>query len=73
MINKNYYTSKKKKHKIIIIHKISGTIAFITFLLIIGKAGASDLGAAWGKIFSSIIYYLIIFIISSLIWIKTEK
>jgi hypothetical protein len=45
---------------------ICGVAAFVFFMLVLGKAGASDCGAAWEEIFPSTLYFTTGFVVSVL-------
>lgn len=69
------YTDKKwkeferKAEKIEkIVRTISGWATVIFFILILGKAGASDCGAPWEEIFPSTFIYCGLMILSFHIW-----
>ncbi len=51
-----------------IVRTISGWAMVIFFFLILGKAGASDCGAAWEEIFPSTFIYCGLMIISFYVW-----
>lgn len=51
-----------------IVRTISGWATVIFFILILGKAGASDCGAAWEEIFPSTLIYGALMILSFHIW-----
>lgn len=51
-----------------IVRTISGWATVIFFILILGKAGASDCGAAWEDIFPSTLIYGALMILSFHIW-----
>ena len=51
-----------------IVRTISGWATAIFFFLILGKAGASDCGAAWEEIFPSTFIYCGLMILSFHIW-----
>ena len=53
--------ARQKQHMIAIARQISGIAAFVFFMLILGKAGASDCGVAWEEIFPSTLYYMAAF------------
>ena len=67
-----YYRTKqrarRRRHTITVLRDICGVAAFIFFILALGKAGASDCGAAWEEIFPSTLYYIVGFILSSFAW-----
>ena len=65
--------ARRKKHTIIICRKLCGVAAFVFFMLALGKAGASDLGAAWEEIFPSTFYFLFGFTLSFFAWEKLDK
>lgn len=73
----NDYKTKEKIGKrwqiIVIAKKISGWAAFIFFILVLGKAGASDCGAVWESFFPSILYYVAGFGVSVSVWETLEK
>lgn len=50
------------------LRRISGFTMFISFFLILGKAGASDCGAAFEEIFPSTFIYAGIFALSFFVW-----
>lgn len=50
--------ARRKRHTITAFRKISGAACFIFFLLVLGKAGASDCGAAFEEIFPSTLYFM---------------
>lgn len=39
--------ARQRKHRIATLRKISGVATFILFIILLGKVGASDCGAAW--------------------------
>ena len=45
--------ARRRKHALTIMRNICGVAAFVLFMLVLGKAGASDCGAAWEEIFPS--------------------
>lgn len=51
-----------------IVRTISGWATAIFFILILGKAGASDCGAPWEEIFPSTFIYCGLMIVSFHIW-----
>lgn len=69
------YTDKKwkeferKAEKIV--RTISGWATVIFFILILGKAGASDCGAPWEEIFPSTFIYCGLMILSFHVWEAT--
>lgn len=67
---KSHYRSiqaaRRKRRILTAIRKISGFIAFVFFMLVLGKAGASDCGAAWEEIFPSTLYFTAGFVVSVL-------
>lgn len=65
--------ARRKKHAIAALRKISGAACFIFFMLALGKAGASDCGAAWEEIFPSTLYFLIGFVVSFFTWDILDK
>ena len=65
--------ARRKRRILTSIRKISGFIAFLFFFLILGKAGASDCGAAWEEIFPITFYYTIGFVLSFLVYDWTSK
>lgn len=58
--------ARQKQHMIAIARQISGVAAFVFFMLVLGKAGASDCGAAWEEIFPSTLYFTAGFVVSVL-------
>lgn len=50
--------------------KIAGYTSLISFILAMGKVGASDCGATWSEFFPGLVFYMILFIVSFLIWEK---
>lgn len=56
----------RRKNTIIILRKVCGVAAFVFFMLVLGKAGASDCGAAWEEIFPSTLYFIAGFVVSVL-------
>lgn len=62
--------ARRKRHTITALRKISGAACFIFFLLVLGKAGASDYGAAFEEIFPSTLYFMIGFIVSICAYLK---
>ena len=62
--------ARQRKHIMITLRKISGAATAVLFVLLIGKAGASDCGAAWEEIFPSTLYYLAAFAVCSFVWLK---
>lgn len=65
--------ARRRKYAIAALRKISGAACFIFFMLVLGKAGASDCGAAWEEIFPSTLYFLIGFIVSFFAWDTLDK
>ena len=65
-----YYRREKRRRekRKVIVRKISGFAAVLFFVLILGKAGQSDLGAAWETIFPSTLIYTILFVIAFHVW-----
>ena len=74
---KNHYralqAARRKRRIITVVRKISGFMAFVFFMLVLGKAGASDMGAAFEEIFPITFYYTIGFVLSFLVWDWTNK
>lgn len=64
--------ARRKRHTITALRKISGAACFIFFLLVLGKAGASDCGAAFEEIFHSTMYFMIGFIVSICAYLKLD-
>lgn len=62
--------ARRKRHTITVLRKISGAACFIFFLLVLGKAGASDCGAAFEEIFPSTLYFMIGFVVSICAYLK---
>lgn len=58
--------ARRRKHTLTIMLNICGVAAFVFFMLVLGKAGASDCGAAFEEIFPSTLYFMIGFIVSVL-------
>lgn len=58
--------ARRKRHTITVLRNICGVAAFVFFVLMLGKAGASDCGAAWEEIFPSTLYYTFGFVVSVL-------
>ena len=58
--------ARRRKHALTIMRNICGVAAFMFFMLVLGKAGASDCGAAFEEIFSSTLYFMIGFVVSVL-------
>lgn len=50
--------ARRRKHALTIMRNICGVAAFVFFMLVLGKAGASDCGAAWGRNLS---FYLVFY------------
>lgn len=65
--------ARRRKHAIITLRKISGAACFVFFMLILGKTGASDCGAAWEEIFPSTLYFMIGFVVSFYVWNTLDK
>lgn len=63
---KEFERKVKKIEKIV--RTISGWVTVIFFILILGKAGASDCGAPWEEIFPSTFIYCGLMILSFHIW-----
>lgn len=51
-----------------IVRTISGWATAIFFFLVLGKAGASDCGAAWEEIFPSTFIYMAIAVVAFHVW-----
>lgn len=58
--------ARRRKHALTIMRNICGVAALVFFILILGKAGASDCGAAWEEIFPSTLYFSAGFVVSVL-------
>lgn len=58
--------ARRRKHALTIMRNICGVAAFVFFMLVLGKAGASDCGAAWEEIFPSTLYFTAGFVVSVL-------
>lgn len=56
--------ARAKRRILTAARRISGIAAFVFFMLVLGKAGASDCGAAWEEIFPSTLYYMAAFVLS---------
>lgn len=56
--------ARAKRRVLAAVKRISGIVAFVSFMMVIGKAGASDCGAAWEEIFPSTFYYTAAFVLS---------
>lgn len=56
-----------------IARKVAGYTMFVTFMLVIGKAGSSDLGVAWESVFPSVIVYMALFAVAFLVFSYCEK
>lgn len=54
-----------------VVKKVSGFCMFLFFMLILGKASASDCGAAWEEIFPSTFIYCGLMILSFHVWEAT--
>ena len=68
-IDKEWEELERKAEKIEkIVRTISGWATAIFFILILGKAGASDCGAPWEEIFPSTFIYCGLMIVSFHIW-----
>lgn len=68
-IDKEWEELERKAEKIEkIVRTISGWATAIFFILISGKAGASDCGAPWEEIFPSTFIYCGLMIVSFHIW-----
>lgn len=68
-IDKEWEELERKAGKIEkIVRTISGWATAIFFILILGKAGASDCGAPWEEIFPSTFIYCGLMIVSFHIW-----
>ena len=68
-IDKEWEELERKAEKIEkIVRTISGWATAIFFILILGKAGASDCGAPWEEIFPSTFIYCGLMIVSFYIW-----
>ena len=68
-IDKESEELERKAEKIEkIVRTISGWATAIFFILILGKAGASDCGAPWEEIFPSTFIYCGLMIVSFHIW-----
>lgn len=65
--------ARRKRHIIAILRNICGWGAFVFFMLVLGKAGASDCGAAWEEIFPSTLYYMAGFVLSFFAWETLDK
>lgn len=65
--------ARRRKHAIAALRKISGATCFIFFMLVLGKACASDCGAAWEEIFPSTLYFMIGFVVSFFVWDTLDK
>jgi hypothetical protein len=50
------------------IRRISGFVLAFSFIMILGKAGASDCGADWSEIFPSTFIYVGIAAVSFYVW-----
>lgn len=46
--------ARRRKHALTIMRNVCGVAAFVFFMLVFGKAGASDCGAAWGEYFAKL-------------------
>lgn len=68
MESKVIYTRRKSHYR-----AIQAAREFLFFFLILGKAGASDCGAAWEEIFPITFYYTIGFVLSFLVYDWTSK
>lgn len=62
--------ARRKRHIITALRKISGATCFIFFLLVLGKAMASDCGAAFEEIFPSTLYFTVGFVVSLCAYLK---
>lgn len=70
-INRSTYQRRQKRplEKLeTALRKVSGFAMFLFFMLILGKAGASDCGAAWEEIFPSTFIYTGLFAVSFFVW-----
>lgn len=65
--------ARRKKHMITALRNICGWAAFVFFMLVLGKAGASDCGAAFEEIFPSTLYFMIGFVVSFFAWDTLDK
>lgn len=63
---KEFERKVKKIEKIV--RTISGWVTVIFFILILGKAGASDCGAPWEEIFPSTFIYCGLMILFFYVW-----
>lgn len=62
--------ARRRKHTLMIMRNICGVAAFVFFMLVLGKAGASDCGAAFEEIFPSTLYFMIGFVVSICVYLK---
>lgn len=62
--------ARRRKHTLTIMRNICGVAAFVFFMLVLGKAGASDCGAAFEEIFPSTLYFMIGFVVSICAYLK---
>lgn len=58
--------ARRRKHALTIMRNICGVATFVFFMLVLGKAGASDCGTAWEEIFPSTLYFTAGFVVSVL-------
>lgn len=65
--------ARQRKRRIRALKAVCGWTAAIMFILILGKAGASDCGAAWEEIWPSTLYYTVGFVLSFMAWEKLDQ